>query len=233
MPIQTSFNPKGRNEFKHAISVAEYRVLRSKLLHFMRRDSNAGANGKYLIRSTYFDNFDNKILNEKKEGYLNRDKYRVRIYGKNDAVVNLERKSKRNNLTFKSKCKMTREEFEKMRIGDIHWMEKDERALMRDLLFEIQNHQIKPKTVVDYEREAFMYPYGNVRVTFDIKVQSSLQNTDMFNKHLPMIDVLEPNLVILEVKYDEYLPDVIKYLLQLTDTRQEAYSKYQLSRMYG
>lgn len=233
MPVQTSFNPNGRKELKHAISKAEYNVLRSKLLHFMQSDPNAGPNGKYLIRSTYFDNFDNKALNEKKEGFLNRDKYRVRIYGLNDHVINLERKSKRNNLTFKSKCTISRKEYEKMRIGDIQWMENDERSLIRDLYFVMSNHLIKPQTVVDYEREAFIYAYGNVRVTFDMKVQSSLQNTDMFNKHLPMVDVLEPNLVILEVKYDEYIPEVIKLLLQLSDTRQEAYSKYQLSRMYG
>lgn len=233
MPIQTSFNPNGRKELKHAISKAEYYVLRTKLLHFMRRDLNAGADGKYLIRSTYFDNFDNKILNEKKEGFLNRDKYRIRIYGLSDHVINLERKSKRNNLTFKSKCNITRKEYEKLRVGDIQWMENDERVLIQDLYSEMAYQQIKPQTVVDYEREALMYPYGNVRVTFDMRVQSSLQNTDMFNKHLPMVDVLEPDLVILEVKYDEYLPEVIKLLLQLSDTRQEAYSKYQLSRMYG
>ncbi|MBS4218863.1 polyphosphate polymerase domain-containing protein [Bacillus sp. FJAT-49711] len=230
MPIQTSFNPNGRKELKHAISKAEYYTLRKKLIHFMRSDPNAGTDGKYLIRSTYFDN---KILNEKKEGFLNRDKYRVRIYGLSDRVINLERKSKRNNLTFKSKCNITRKEYEKIRVGDIQWMKNDERDLIRDLFLEMNNHLIKPKTVVDYEREAWVYPYGNVRVTFDMKVQSSLNNTDMFNKHLPMVDVLEPNLAILEVKYDEYIPEVIKLLLQLSDTRQEAYSKYQLSRMYG
>ncbi|MGN7297061.1 polyphosphate polymerase domain-containing protein [Ferdinandcohnia sp. SAFN-114] len=233
MPVQTSFNPNGRKELKHAISKAEYYLLRTKLLHFMRGDPNAGPDGKYLIRSTYFDNFDNKILIEKKEGFLNRDKYRVRIYGLSDHVVNLERKSKRNNLTYKSKCTLTRNEYEKIRSGDIQWMEHDERGLIRDLHAEMAYHLIRPLTVVDYEREAFTYPYGNVRVTFDMKVQSSLQNTDMFNKHLPMVDVLEANLVILEVKYDEYIPEVIKCLLQLSDTRQEAYSKYQLSRMYG
>nr|WP_106778933.1 polyphosphate polymerase domain-containing protein [Lysinibacillus timonensis] len=233
MPIQTSFNPQGRNELKHAISKAEYFVLRNKLLHFMMRDSNAGPNGKYFIRSTYFDNMDNKILNEKKEGYLNRDKYRVRIYEKSDKVIHLERKSKRNNLTFKSKCKLTRSEYEKIRTNDISWMENEERSLIRDLYNEMIYSQIRPKTVVDYEREALMYPYGNVRITFDMKVQTSFYNTDMFNKNLPMVDVLEQDLVILEVKYDEYLPEVIKHLLQLSDTRQEAYSKYQLSRMFG
>lgn len=233
MPIQTSFNPNGRNELKHAISKAEYYVLRTKLLHFMQCDPNSGPNGRYLIRSTYFDNVDNKILNEKKEGFLNRDKYRVRIYGLNDHIINLERKSKRNNLTFKSKCKIRREEYEKIRAGHIQWMENDDRNLIRDLYIEMVHHLIKLQTTVDYEREALLYPYGNVRITFDMKVQSSLRNTDMFNKQLPMVDVLEPNLVILEVKYDEYLPEVIKLLLQLSDTRQEAYSKYQLSRMYG
>ncbi|WP_099157169.1 polyphosphate polymerase domain-containing protein [Virgibacillus ndiopensis] len=233
MPIQTSFNPNGRNELKHAVSVAEYQVLRSKLLHFMKRDPNAGSNGRYVIRSTYFDNFDNRILTEKKEGYLNRDKYRVRTYGNHDCIINLERKSKRNNLTFKTKCHITHKEYEEMRVGNILWMEEDERDLIRDLFSEMKYRQLKPITVVDYEREAFIYPFGNVRVTFDLKVKSSLQNTDMFHKHLPMVDVLETNLVILEVKYDKYLPDVITHLLQFSDTRQEAYSKYQLSRMYG
>ncbi len=233
MTFQTSFHPNGRRERKYAISQTEYHILRGKLLHFMSRDPNAGSSGKYRIRSTYFDNFSNRILNEKKEGYLNRDKYRVRIYEKRDHYINLERKSKRNNLTFKSKCMVTRREFEKWRIGDIDWMEHDERPLIRDLYTEMKYNQIKPTTVVDYEREPLIYPFGNVRITFDSKIQSSLYNTDMFHKQLPMVDVLEPNLIILEVKYDEYLPEIIKHLLQLSDTRQEAYSKYQLSRMYG
>lgn len=232
MPIHTSYNPNGRQELKHGITYMDYAIIRNKLRHLMKLDPNAGPNGKYLIRSCYFDNFDNKILNEKKEGYLNRDKYRVRIYGKSSKVVNLERKSKRNNLTYKSKCKMTEQEFEKMRIGDIDWMAEDVRELMRDLYIEMRHNGLKPTTVVDYEREAYIYLYGNVRVTFDSKVKSSLRNTAMFNKNLPMVDVLEPNEVILEVKYDEYLPTVIKMLLQGINTKHEAYSKYQLSRMF-
>lgn len=232
MPFQTSFNPNGRKELKHAISQPEYQVLRNKIAFIMKQDPHAGPDGKYSIRSAYFDNFDNKILNEKKEGYLNRNKYRVRIYDMTDNVIHLERKSKRNNLTFKSKCKITKAEYDRMRIGDILWMENDERELLRNLFFEMKFYQIKIVTVVNYQREAFIYPYGNVRITFDMKVQSSLHNTDLFNKHLPMVDVLEPNLVIMEIKYDDYLPEVIKNIIQLSDTRQEAYSKYQLSRMY-
>ncbi|MGF0472347.1 polyphosphate polymerase domain-containing protein [Lysinibacillus fusiformis] len=233
MPIVTSFNPNGRQEIKQAISYPDYALLKAKLQYIMQLDKHAGADGKYVIRSTYFDNFANKVLNEKKEGYINRDKYRVRIYGQSSAIINLERKSKRNNLTFKTKCAISQAEYEKMRLGDISWMEEDERGLLRDLYQEMSYRQLRPTTVVDYVREAYIYPFGNVRVTFDSKVQSSLRNTDMFNPNLPMADVLEQNLVILEVKYDDYLPDIIKYLLQSVDTRAEAYSKYQLSRMYG
>ncbi|WP_249661382.1 polyphosphate polymerase domain-containing protein [Lysinibacillus fusiformis] len=233
MPIVTSFNPNGRQEIKQAISYPDYALLKAKLQYIMQLDKHAGADGKYVIRSTYFDNFANKVLNEKKEGYINRDKYRVRIYGQSSAIINLERKSKRNNLTFKTKCAIAQAEYEKMRLGDISWMEEDERGLIRDLYQEMSYSQLRPTTVVDYEREAYIYPFGNVRVTFDSKVQSSLRNPDMFNPSLPMVDVQEQNLVILEVKYDDYLPDIIKYLLQSVDTRAEAYSKYQLSRMYG
>ncbi|MFJ7972113.1 polyphosphate polymerase domain-containing protein [Psychrobacillus sp. NPDC096389] len=232
MPIHTSFNPNGRQELKYGITYIDYMLLKNRLKYVMSLDTHSGPTGKYLIRSCYFDNFENKVMNEKKEGYLSRDKYRVRIYGKSDGIINLERKSKRNNLTFKSKCIMTKSEFEKIRIGDIQWMEKDDRSLICDLYSEMTGNLIKPMAVVDYEREAYVYLYGNVRVTFDSKVQTSIRNTDMFNKHLPMVDVLDPTEVILEVKFDEYLPDVVKMMLQGINTKHEAYSKYQLSRMY-
>lgn len=229
----TSYNPNGRSELKFGITYVDYQLLKMKLRYIMKLDPHAGQNGRYLIRSCYFDNFSNKVMNEKKEGFLNRDKYRVRIYNKSDAVIHLERKSKRNNQTFKSKCSLSKNEFERMRLNDFDWMIDDERALIRDLYKDIRLYQLKPTTVVDYEREAYLYEHGNVRITFDCKVQTSLRNTDMFNKQLPMVDILEPNEVILEVKYDEYLPSVIKMLLQGIHTRHEAYSKYQLSRMYG
>jgi hypothetical protein len=223
----------GRREIKFGISTAEYYMLSSKLKWLMQRDQHAKPNGSYHIRSTYFDNFEDRILVEKKEGYLNRDKYRVRIYNLSNEIVHLERKSKRNNQTFKTKCRIAQNEYELMRIGQVQWMEDDERSLIRDLYLEMTQRFIKPVAVVDYEREAYTYPHGNVRITFDRNVKSSIRNTAMFSRNLPMATVLEDNLIILEVKYDEFLPDIIKYALQGIDTRAEAYSKYQLSRMFG
>ncbi|WAA09574.1 polyphosphate polymerase domain-containing protein [Fervidibacillus albus] len=223
---------KGRTELKHEISKMDCYLLRNRLKHVMEVDPHANNDGKYFIRSVYFDNLDNKALNQKKEGLHNRDKYRVRLYDYHTSLLNLEKKSKRNNLTYKQKCRITVDEYERMRVGEIDWMENDERSLIRDLYIEMKMYGLKPMTVVDYVREVFIYPFGNVRVTFDSDIKTSFRNNDVLNFDLPMIET-NPNVVVLEVKYDEYLPDVIKKLLQIGNRRNGTYSKYQISRMYG
>lgn len=223
---------QGRTELKHEITKMDCYLLRNRLKNYMQTDPHANAAGTYFIRSVYFDNFDNKVLTEKKEGYLDRDKFRVRLYDLKTDLLHLEKKSKRNNLTYKQKCRMTAQEYERIRQGDIAWMEFEARSLLRELFIQINLYQLKPLTVVDYEREVFIYPYGNVRVTFDSSIKTSFRNNDLLNPQLPMVET-DADVVILEVKYDNYLPDVIKQLLQLGDRRKGTYSKYQISRMYG
>ncbi|MDY7224453.1 polyphosphate polymerase domain-containing protein [Halalkalibacterium halodurans] len=223
---------KGRRELKHEMTKMDCYLLRKKLKHFMNADPYAKRDGTYLIRSVYFDNLDNKVLQQKKEGFYNRDKFRVRLYDYHFEFLNLEKKSKRNNLTFKQKCRITADEYEQVRSGDIAWMKNDSRQLIQDLYYQMMLFQLKPMTVVDYEREAFVYPYGNVRVTFDSSIKTSIRNNDVLNPHLAMVDT-NPDIVILEVKYDEFLPDVIRRLLQIGDRQVGTYSKYQISRMYG
>lgn len=232
MEAQTLNGVKGRTELKHEITKMDCYLLRHRLKHIMEIDPHANKDGKYLIRSVYFDNFDNKVLTQKKEGFYERDKFRVRLYDYNMEFLNLEKKSKRNNLTYKQKCQITPGEYERIRNGDIAWMENDPRPLIQDLYVQMVLFHLKPVTVVDYEREVFIYQYGNVRVTFDSEIKTSFRNNDILNPHLPMVGT-NPDVVILEVKYDEFLPDIIKYLLQLGDRRKGTYSKYQISRMYG
>lgn len=223
----------GRHELKHEMTKADCYLLKNKLQHIMSKDPHAGPDGKYLIRSIYFDNFANKILTEKKEGYYKRCKFRVRLYNNNFTFLNLEKKSKINNMTFKEKCRITPEEYDKIRLGDIDWMQYDERKLLNELHHHMTLYLIKPVTIVDYTREVFIKEEGNVRITFDSDVKTSFHNTDLLNSLTPMIDVLDYGTVIVEVKYDGYLPDVIKKLIQISDRRSSAFSKYQLSRMFG
>ncbi|TWT06579.1 polyphosphate polymerase domain-containing protein [Planococcus sp. CPCC 101016] len=232
MKAQSLNGMQGRREIKHEMTKMDCYLLRNKLKHYMEIDPHAKENGTYCIRSVYFDNFDNKVMNQKKEGLFERDKFRVRLYDSNTSFLNLEKKSKRNNLTYKQKCLMTAEEYEKIRKGDLEWMETDSRSLIQDLYWQMNLLQLKPLTVVDYEREVFIYKYGNVRVTFDSSIKTSLRNNDVLNPNITMVET-EPDVVILEVKFDEFLPNVIKQLLQVSDMRAGAYSKYQISRMYG
>lgn len=232
MKAQNLNGMQGRREIKHEMTKMDCYLLRNKLKHYMELDPHAKENGTYAIRSVYFDNFDNKVMNQKKEGLFERDKFRVRLYDSNTEFLNLEKKSKRNNLTYKQKCPITAEEYEKIRRGDVAWMETDSRPLMQDLYWQMNLLQLKPLTVVDYEREVFIYKHGNVRVTFDSSIRTSLRNNDVLNPNISMVET-EPNVVILEVKFDEFLPNVIKQLLQVSDMRAGAYSKYQISRMYG
>jgi len=224
---------KGRRELKHAITHADCYLLRNNLRHVMKPDPHAKQDGRYLIRSCYFDNLDNKILTQKKEGLFHRDKFRVRLYDYNTEFIQLEKKSKRDNLCYKTKCRITAEEYDRIRSGAIDWMEHDARSLIRELYIHMNLFQLEPTTVVDYVREVFIYEQGNVRVTFDSSIKTSLRNTDFLNRDLIMVETLNPNLVILEVKFDEYLPDVIKNLLSACNTSKTAFSKYQISRMYG
>ncbi|WP_077210680.1 polyphosphate polymerase domain-containing protein [Bacillus dakarensis] len=223
---------QGRHELKHEMTKMDCYLLRNRLKYYMEVDPHANKDGKYLIRSVYFDNFDNKVLTQKKEGFYERDKFRVRLYDYNPGLLNLEKKSKRNNLTYKQKCRITAQEYDQIMLGDISWMQDDSRPLMRDLYFEMNMFQLRPVTVVDYEREVFIYRYGNVRVTFDSNIKTSFRNNDVLNPDLPVLET-NPDIVILEVKYDEFLPEVIKKLLQIGNRRKGTYSKYQISRMYG
>ncbi|EGA90802.1 hypothetical protein GPDM_03350 [Planococcus donghaensis MPA1U2] len=232
MKAQNLNGIQGRREIKHEMTKMDCYLLRNKLKHYMEVDPHAKESGTYSIRSVYFDNFDNKVMNQKKEGLFERDKFRVRLYDSNNSFLNLEKKSKRNNLTYKQKCSMTAEEYEKIRSGDLNWMESDSRTLIQDLYWQMNLLQLKPLTVVDYEREVFIYKHGNVRVTFDSEIKTSLRNNDVLNPNIAMVET-EPDVVILEVKFDEFLPNVIKQLLQVSDMRAGAYSKYQISRMYG
>ncbi|WP_312109032.1 polyphosphate polymerase domain-containing protein [Brevibacillus reuszeri] len=224
---------KGRYELKHEITKMDCFLLRHNLARIMKPDPHAKADGKYVIRSVYFDNLDEKIVTQKKEGYYRRDKYRVRLYDYNTDFIHLEKKSKVDNLCQKQKCRIFADEYERMRHRDIDWMKSDERELIRELYVQMTLYQLKPITIVDYEREVFIYEYGNVRVTFDSAIKTSFRNNDLLNPDVVMVDILEPNMVVLEVKYDEYLPDIIKKMLQVTDRRKSAFSKYQMSRMFG
>ncbi|MCR4584169.1 MAG: polyphosphate polymerase domain-containing protein [Lachnospiraceae bacterium] len=220
-----------RHEWKHEISYADLLSIRSRLRAVARPDPHA-KDGKYFIRSLYFDDPNDKALREKIDGVNMREKFRIRFYDMDPSLIHLEKKSKINGLGTKYSAAITEEEARKITGSDIDWMSDCDRPLLRELYFRMRNGGLKPKTIVDYTREPFIFGPGNVRVTFDYDIRTGLYATDFLNPDCVTIPAGDEH-IILEVKWDEFLPDVIKDAVQTAGVRVGAFSKYAQCRIYG
>jgi hypothetical protein len=225
----------GRRELKQWIGPAEAIALRMRLRPVLRRDEHAGPDGTYRVRSLYFDNYQDKVLREKLDGICDRDKYRLRVYGDGMDRIRLEKKSRRDGFGWKRSTWISRAECEALLVGDTAWMKAraGEDALLEEFRLQLLASLLRPRTIVEYRREAFVHPAGNVRITIDSQLRTGLASTDFLNPDLPLLPALEPGQSVLEVKFDQYLPAFIQDLVQLGDTQSSAVSKYALCRASG
>lgn len=221
---------KYRHEYKHEISKSDMLALRNRLSAVMKNDVHA-IDGKYFIRSLYFDNVQDKALMEKINGVNIREKFRIRYYNHDTSVIHLEKKSKINGLCLKESAFLTKEMAQAIVDGDYEWMINSGEPLIQELYTKIKNQGLRPKTIVDYEREPFVFSAGNVRVTLDYNIRTGIACTDFLNPDCVTVPAGET--VILEVKWDEYLPDIIRDIVQLPSCRTGNYSKYAVCRIYG
>ncbi|GAA0694808.1 VTC domain-containing protein [Clostridium cadaveris] len=224
---------KPRHEFKHYINLADYFALIQRLKIITKQDPYAGENGEYKIRSLYFDNLYDKVLNEKINGVNKREKFRIRYYNDDTSFIKLEKKSKVNGLCYKESALITKEECEKIISGDIEWMRKCCNKLILEFYAKMNFQQLKPKTIVDYEREPFIYDAGNVRITIDKNIRTGIYSKDLFDNNLPTMVTDNEGIMILEIKYDEFIPEIIKNIIEIKDRQASAFSKYAACRIYG
>lgn len=225
---------KGRHELKHYINTADYYELKSRLPAVMEQDRHAGESGQYLIRSLYFDDDFDTCLREKLDGVKNRDKYRIRYYNHDPSlVIHLEKKSKRGDVCIKTSAALTPGEAQKIVDGDIEWMKNHETPLIQELYRKMAFTSLKPKTIVDYVRDPYIYPFGNVRVTLDHDIRTGLSCTDFLDPDCVTVPIPEGNAIILEVKWDDFLPEIIREIVQVRNRRVTAFSKYGACRGWG
>ena len=220
-----------RHEWKHEITWADLLAIRSRLRLVAQPDPHA-IGGKYLIRSLYFDNIDDKALREKISGINMREKFRIRYYNGDTSFINLEKKSKLNGLGTKYSAILSAEEAQKIVDGDIEWMRDSSQSLIQELYCKMRYQRLRPKTIVDYTREPFVYGPGNVRVTFDYNIRTGLQSTDFLNPNCVTIPAGDAP-ILLEVKWDAFLPSIIRDAVQTPTCRVGAFSKYAQCRIYG
>lgn len=222
---------KYRHECKHRIHYCDLLMIRSRLSVIASKDTHA-INGIYHIRSLYFDNIANKVLYEKLDGVNYREKFRLRYYNGDISLIRLEKKSKINNLCLKQSTILTTEQARLITEGNYDLMCTYEEPLLSELYSKIKSQGLRPKTIVDYIREPYVYAPGNIRITLDSQIRTGLDCIDFLNPNSITVPVPDSP-IILEVKWDEYLPDIIRKAIGLTNCKTEAFSKYAICRSYN
>lgn len=222
---------KLRHEWKHVITYSDMITIRQRLIAVARQDSHA-VDGKYKIRSLYFDNMTDKVLREKLDGIGRREKFRIRYYNDNTGLIHLEKKSKINGLCNKKSTVLSIQEAQYIVEGQTQWMKMKEDALIQELYLKMTMQGLRPKTIVDYIREPYVYEPGNVRITLDYDIRTGIQCIDFLNSDCLMIPAGDSG-IIMEVKWDEFLPSIIRDMVQLSGRRVTAFSKYAACRIYG
>lgn len=218
---------KFRNEWKYLISNWEAMYLRQRLEPFMSHDMHAD-NGMYMIRSLYFDDMWDSSYNEKLMGVEDRCKWRIRCYNCSDRSIKLERKLKRGAYIHKDSATITRQETDALIAGDGEFLLHHKAPLCREFYYEWRTRMYRPKVIVDYDREPLVLQEGDVRITFDSNVRAAIGSYDIFDPTLPTLETLPPDELVLEVKFTEFLPELIHKLLPLGGQEFTAVSKYTL-----
>ena len=223
-----------RHELKYQISPADHHALRQRLRAVMKRDPHTRADGLYTIRSVYFDNYRDKALREKVNGVQKREKFRIRYYNDDFSFITLEKKIKHNDLCMKLDAPLTAEDYQRILRAPGPWMLEHPQPLVRELYCKMNMQQLRPRVLVSYVREPYIYDAGNVRVTFDSHIRTSLFQRDFSDGAISDICATDtPGDIILEVKFDAFLPEIIRCLLQSEELRQQAFSKYGSCRRFG
>ena len=226
----TDKNLQMRNELKYPLGRGEYTAIKTRCERIMQRDPHADAQGRYHIESLYLDDLDDTALMANYSGISRREKFRIRRYNGNNATLHLEKKIKDGGLGTKVACPLSEEEVRRIQAGELDWMKAEERPLLRELYARMRTEGLRPRTLVCYTREPFVYGPGNVRVTFDYDIRSGVCATDLLNP--PVLVPAQPGLVLMEVKWDAFLPDIIRDILQEGTLRVQAFSKYASCRQY-
>lgn len=220
-------NERFRHELKYLISEGEHQLLKLRLASLMKLDPHASGGG-YMIRSLYFDDYWNSAYEEKEMGVLLRKKYRIRIYDCSDAVIKLERKRKVGSYIYKEDATLAREEVEQILCGEYEFLLRSPQKLCQEFYIECISNMMRPRVIVDYEREPWIMDEGTVRVTFDSDVRAAIAGFDIFDNTLPALPALEPGKLVMEVKFTEFLPQIVRTVLPPSSEELTAVSKYVL-----
>lgn len=217
---------KFRNELKYRLNFQDYTLIKARLDATYKKDINITSAGFYNVRSLYFDDYLNTAYNEKLMGVMNRQKFRIRIYNHSDLSIHLERKIKSNQYIHKQSSQLSKDEVYDILQGCYEFLLRSNDNLRKLFYHELTGNLLRPRVVVDYEREPYIADVSQLRITFDKNIRAGQMGFDIFDREMPMIEALNPGMVIMEVKYSDILPVMIRKLLPVKASEHSAISKF-------
>lgn len=230
---EQSSQVKYRHEYKYLINSMESAVLKTRVRFLLKSDVHTKETGSYRIRSLYFDSPGDDCYYENESGIGERDKYRIRIYNEDARRIILEKKSKNRQMTLKHSCSIDKSLCRKLMNREQVQITSDMSAELQKMLLELQKKVMRPVVIVEYQRYPFVEANGNVRVTFDEMICSSNDISGFLEKNIVVRPFLPKGMSVLEVKWDEFLPDYIKNHMQMDSLQWCSFSKYYLCRKYN
>ena len=221
-----------RHEYKYLISRADAELLKCRLPHIMERDPHAGETGQYTIRSLYFDDFSNTAYYDKVDGVNYRAKYRIRFYNYDSSILKLEKKEKNGNLTRKTAQTITKRDAQALEFALSSGCPDTKEGLVEELRLQFVSHGLRPRALVDYDRTPFICRDGNTRITLDENVRTRPYIAHLFASPRAMIPAMDADQVILEVKFDDFLPGYLATALADIPKVNMAISKFAMCMSY-
>lgn len=221
-----------RHELKYLVSSGEVLMIKNRIDHLLQKDQHVKRIGAYTIRSLYFDDYENRCFYENENGTDPREKFRIRIYNGSADKITLECKRKERGKTLKTSCPLTEEQTRMLMAGKPIPDIANQPEVLRKLTLQMLTRQMRPMVIVEYDRIPYVYKNGNVRITLDTNIASSKEISRFLDETIPKRPVMPTGQQLLEVKYDEYLPDFIYRNLQLHSLQQTAFSKYYICRKF-
>ena len=237
-----------RHEYKYLITSEQLAILKNRAELLLLSDIHTSDNSDYYISSLYYDDYNNSCFYDNENGIDPREKFRIRIYNNSVESIKLELKRKEKGKTLKYSSLLTFEQANKLisQKCEDSWIASaslkfcsdelknvNSNKLISKLLEGIKTRFLKPVIIVEYKRTPFVYPLGNVRITFDTNITSSKNVEDFFeNRKRVKRSVLPIGMHLMEVKFDEFIPDFIHRSFNLENLSLTNFSKYYLARKF-
>jgi len=217
---------KFRYELKYRLNIQGYILQKMRFENLLQKDPHANTEGYYTVRSLYFDDFWNSAYHEKLIGIKERQKFRIRLYNQSAAMINLERKIKSNQYVTKQVSTIKKDEVDQILAGEADFLLNSGDNLKKLFYYQTYGRVLRPRVIVEYEREAYVLGAGELRIVFDKNIRAGQLNFDIFDEHMPMIEAMDKGTIIMEVKFTNFLPEMIRKMLPSKSADFSSFSKF-------